>query len=212
MPSSRVTSQNPWHIILLLDDSGSMSGGACNDVNDAIMELVDTLVTISMGQKPYFKVSIVSFGSGIETLAEALVETDIEESKVAQFKGDSGSTNAAAALDEAKRILMKHPGVEEDFEPFVFFLSDGYPDNESTAIQSAESIKALSLPSGTPRIVTLGFGNQVNDGFMEEVASNKELYKKMNDSKDIIKLLPAVGTIGTQAGGAKDVEEEIMKL
>jgi hypothetical protein len=47
---------------------------------------------------------------------------------------------------------------------------------------------------------------------MGGLANNSELYKKMASSQDIVKLLPAIGTIGTQAGGAEDVEEAIMKL
>lgn len=211
MPASRVTSKNPWHMVLVLDDSGSMSGQPCADLNEAIKELIDALVTASMGQKPYFKVSVISFGSNYQTLAEAVTENDLDENVVANFSGNSGSTNAAAALDEAARILKNNPGQETDFEPFVFFLSDGHPDNAAQALQAADTIKNMSLPSGTPRIVTLGFGS-VDDGFMGSIANNSELYKKMNSSKDIVQLLPAIGTIGTQAGGAEDVEEAIMKL
>lgn len=198
-------------MVLVLDDSGSMSGQPCADLNEAIKELIDALVTASMGQKPYFKVSVISFGSNYQTLAEAVTENDLDENVVANFGGNSGSTNAAAALDEAARILKNNPGQETDFEPFVFFLSDGHPDNATQALQAADTIKNMSLPSGTPRIVTLGFGS-VDDGFMGSIANNSELYKKMNSSKDIVKLLPAIGTIGTQAGGAEDVEEAIMKL
>lgn len=211
MPASRVTSRNPWHMVLVLDDSGSMSGPECQDLNEAIKELIDALVTASMGQKPYFKVSVVSFGSNFTTLAEAIPETDLDENAIANFQGNSGSTNAAAALDEAARILSNNPGQETDFELFVFFLSDGHPDNSTMALEAGDKIKSLSLPSGKPRIVTLGFGS-VDDGFMQGLANNSELYKKMNSSKDIVKPLPAIGTIGTQAGGAEDVEEAIMKL
>ncbi len=211
MPASRVTSRNPWHMVLVLDDSGSMSGSSSQYLNEAVKELVDALITASMGQKPYFKVSVVSFGSSFRTLAEAVPETDIDESVVANFQGSSGSTNAAAALDEAARILSANPGQETDFEPFVFFFSDGRPDNANTALQAADRIKSLSLPSGTPRVVTIGVGS-VDDGFMESLANNSELYKKLNQPQDMVNLLPAIGTIGTQAGGAEEVEEAIMKL
>lgn len=211
MPASRVTSRNPWHIVLVLDDSGSMSGQPSRDLNEAMKDLIDALVTATMGQKPYFRVSVISFGSNYHTLAEAVPESDIEERVVANFQGNSGSTNAAAALDEAARILSNNPGQETDFEPFVFFLSDGQPDNLSTALQAADKIKSLSLPSGTPRIVTLGFGS-VNDDFMGKVATNSELYKKLNSSEDIVKVLPVIGTIVDLPGGAKDIEQAIMKL
>lgn len=214
MTASRVTSATPWHIVLVLDDSGSMSGQPSQDVNEAIKELISELVTASMGKKPYFKVSVVSFGSSYHTIAEAVSETDLEKDldAVANFGGNSGSTNAAAALDEAARILTSHPGQETDFEPFVFFLSDGYPDDNSEALKAAKKIKNLSLPPGAPRIVTLGFGS-VDDSFMASIASNGELYKKLDSSEDIVKLLPAMGTIGSNAtSGAEGVEEAIMKL
>ena len=214
MTASRVTSETPWHIVLVLDDSGSMSGQPSQDVNEAIKELISELVVASMGKKPYFKVSVVSFGSSYRTIAEAEPETYLDQhlDEVANFEGNSGSTNAAAALDEAKRILDRYPGQKTDFVPFVFFLSDGHPDDDSGALEAANKIKNLSLPSGKPRIVTLGFGS-VNDDFMGSIASNGELYKRMDSSKDIVKLLPAMGTIGTQvAGGAEGVEKAIMRL
>ena len=211
MPANKVTSRNPWHMVFVLDDSGSMSGAGCQAVNEAMKELIDALITASMGQKPYFKVSVVSFGSSFNTLVEAVPETDLDENVVANFQGKSGSTNAAAALDEAARILSANPGSETDFVPFVFFFSDGKPDDPAMAMQAADRIKSMSLPSGDPRLVTLGFGSP-DDSFMSSVAKNSELYKKMNDPKDIIGLLPAIGTVGTQAKGAEDAEETIMKL
>jgi len=211
MPASRVTSKTPWHMIWVLDDSGSMRGPGSVAVNNAIKELIDALVTASMGQKPYFKVSVISFGSQPFVLAEAEVETSLDESKVASFSGDSGSTNMGAALDEAKRLLERNPGKETDFEPFVFLFSDGKPDNRDVALRSADKIKSLKLASGVPRLVTIGVGD-VDEDLMERAATNQELYKKLANYEEIVKLLPAIGTVGTQAGGAEDVEEAIMKL
>lgn len=211
MPAPRVTSQSPWHMVLVLDDSGSMSGTPCNNLNEAIKELIEALVTSSMGQKPYFRVSVISFGSRAQTLVEALPETELDETAVANFSGDSGTTNAAAALDEAARLLVRNPGSASDFEPFVFFLSDGVPDNEIAAIEAASKLKKLNIAAGMPRIVSLGFGD-VDDSFMKRIASNAEMYKKMKSSQDIVKLLPAIGTIGTQAAGAANVERAIMRL
>lgn len=211
MPANRVTSNSPWHMVMVLDDSYSMKGTASSDLNEAVKELVDALLTASMGQKPYFRVSVISFGSNVTTLAEAVPETELDVVKIANFQGNSGSTNAAAALDEAMRVLKANPGSESDFEPFVFFLSDGHPDDRNAAINTADRLKSMSLPSGTPRLVTLGFG-ATDDDFMATVAKNRELYKKMGSSGDIVNLLPAIGTIGSQAGGAQDVEEAIMKL
>lgn len=196
---------------MVLDDSASMGGQPASDVNEAIKELIDALVTASMGMKPYFRVSVIRFGSSFHTLVEAKPESELDETVVANFQGESGSTNAAAALEEAARVLRDNPGSEKDFEPFVFFLSDGQPDNENAALAAADEIKRMTVTAGKPRLVTLGFGS-VDDDFMKRLATNAELYKKMNSSKDIINLLPAIGTMGTQALGAADVEQAIMKL
>lgn len=209
MPANRVTSKAPWHIALVVDDSASMKGTKANSVNEAIKELIDTLVTASMGHKPYFKVSVISFGSHFRTLSEAVPETQLEEAVVASFSGSSGSTNIAAALDETARILQAHPGEETHFEPFVFLFSDGYPDDRDAAAQAAARITSLNLPAGQPRLVTLGF-EDVDGEFMANIASNPELYKKLDPPQDIIRLLPTIGTMGSAGGGAQKVEESIM--
>lgn len=213
MPAVRVTSQSPWHVVFVIDDSGSMSGQPANDVNEAMETMIEEMRLMSQGMKPYFKVSVISFGNDSNVLAKAQTEVQIDLNAVAKFSGNSGTTNAAAALSDAYSVLSSNGGAPTDFEPFVFFLSDGAPDNEQLALDAGQRLKTMSLPAGTPRIVTIGFG-QPNDQFMKALASNPELYKKLQKSTDIKDLLPAVGTIaGTKgAGGAEGVAEAIMQL
>jgi len=213
MPAPRVTSESPWHIVLVLDDSGTMAGGPCDDLNMAIKILHQELETTSMGLKPYFRISVISFGSKATTLCTTVKETDLDMNIVANFQGSSGLTNATAALDEAFNLIQSNGGNDHDFEPFVFFLSDGLADNPQGALEAAKKVKEMSVPAGTPRIVTLGFGN-VDDAFMKELASNPELYKKMDSSKDIIAFLPNIGTVAgtTDGGGADALAGNIMNL
>lgn len=209
--ASRITSKSPSHFVLLLDDSASMAGQASADLNEAIQELIDALFTASMGQKPYFRISIISFGTGVKTLAEAEPETQIDVDRVTTFSGGSGSTNATEALNEAIRILKSSPGKETDFPAYVLLLSDGHPDDPRSARVAAENLKGLDLPPGYPRLVCVGLGG-ADDNFMSEIASSPQLYKKLQTSRDIVALLPAIGTIGTQSGGAEEVEEAIIRL
>ena len=209
MTAKCVTSRTPWHVMLVLDDSDSMSGQPSQDLNEALKEFIEALNTLSMAQKPYFKVSVISFGSNYHTIAEAVSEQDLDENQVASFQGGSGSTNAAAGLDEAARILRKNPGAATDFEPFVYFFSDGHPDSASEALKAADEIKNLSLTSGTPTIVTLGFGN-VDDNFMRSLATDNELYKKMSSSEDFKVLLPNIGSIPvSNTEGKEGIKEQI---
>jgi len=198
--------------VLILDDSGSMTGTPADDLNNAIKSMIDEFQILSMGVKPYFKISIISFGSDFSILCEAKSEQQVDVMKATSFSGGSGSTNAAAALDEAYNLLKRNPGKDTDFIPFVFFLSDGNPDDESAALASGDRLKILSIPAGAPRVVTIGLGDDVNDKFMQKLASNSELYKHLKDSKEIVKLFPAIGTIAGSAAGAAAVEQAIVNI
>lgn len=211
MPAERVTSKSPWHVVFVLDDSGSMSGQPAIDLNEAMETMIEEMRLLSQGMKPYFKVSVVSFGSDSRILAKAQSEGQVDLNVVAKFSGNSGSTNAAAALSDAYNILAANGGEDSDFDPFVFFLSDGAPDNDQLALDAGQRIKTLSIPAGTPRIVTIGLGSP-NDSFMGALASNPELYKRLQKSSEIKNLLPAVGTIAGTKAGADGVAEAIMQL
>jgi uncharacterized protein YegL len=211
MPADRVTSKNPWHVVLVLDDSASMSSGPAQEVGKAVEAMIEEMRVISSGTKPYFRVSIVRFGSRAETLSEYVNEQAIDLSLVASLVGGSGSTNAASALNEVVRILQDHSGEPTDFNPYVFFLSDGAPDDSQLALNAGVTLKALTLPSGVPRLVTIGFGS-VNDAFMSSLASNSELYKKLKDVREVTKLFPQIGTIAQSQVGVQGVDQAIMNL
>jgi uncharacterized protein YegL len=212
MPASRVTSNSPWHIVLVLDDSGSMSGNPAQHLNDAVTAMVDEMKILSGGKKPYFKLSVVSFGSRPTVLCTAESEQTVALQNIASFGGNSGSTDAASALTEAADLLARNVGAPTDFTPYVFFLSDGVPDDERAALAAGDRLKSLSLAAGTPRVVTIGFGT-VNDAFMEKLATTPELYKKLRDPREIINLFPNIGTIAaSQASGTAGVDQAIMNL
>ncbi|MEL7370451.1 MAG: VWA domain-containing protein [Myxococcota bacterium] len=206
MPSLRVSDKNPWHILFLLDDSGSMDGHSADKVNLAMMNMVGELKKLSLGRPPYFRISIIKFGTLVSTVIEHQSEQSISTTDVDTLSGESGTTNAAAAFESAKNLLKKHPGTSNDFEPWVFFISDGVPDDKNAAIHQAARIKALAIPAGSPRIACLGFDN-VNDAFMQTVASKPSLYKHL-DSVDLLeRILPAIGTqLATTSEGAKGAE------
>lgn len=212
-PTGRIQSNHPWHVIFVLDDSGSMSGSAASSLNTAIQAMIDEMQVLSMGTKPYFKVSVISFGSDSTILCEAVNEQNVPLQRITSFMGASGTTNAAAALNDAYGILQRNPGQVTDFEPFIFFMSDGHPDDASGALSIASKLKNMSIDAGKARLVSIGLGSSVNDSFMEQLASNKELYKHLQNAKDITKLLPAIGTIaGTATGGAAGVVQAIVNI
>lgn len=228
MPADRVTSYSPWHIALILDDSTSMKGEPIKDVNEAVRAMIEEMILLSGGMKPYFRLSVVRFGSTADLLCEASSEKDVDLEKIASLAGTSGATNAAAAIDIVREVLERNPGKETDFEPFVFFFSDGVPFDGTSevasrvaALSAGERLKSLKIPSGVVRLVTVGFGN-VDHAFMAELSSHNKngepRYKRLDSPKAILTFLPDIGTVaasqsaapGTSA--ADKVEEAIMDL
>ena len=211
MPADRVWSNSPWHVVLVLDDSTSMQGPPVKTVNEAVAAMIDEMKIISGGLKPYFRVSVIKFGSAPHTLAECKSEQQIDVQSATTLNAGSGSTDAAMALQSAAQILTRNPGKESDFTPYVFFLSDGAPDSESAALRAGDRLKTLNVAAGTPRIVTIGIGD-ANDNFMRKLASTPELYKKLDNINDLARFFPAIGTFVSSAAGTTGVDEAIMNL
>lgn len=213
MPADRVTRETPWHIVFLIDDSASMQDKPSEAVNEALRQLFSELAMMSGGTKHRVKVSIVAFGSSADLVCEAKRELDIEGDDVAVFAGSRGTTNASAAFGLAEAVLLRNGGRPTDFEPFVFFFSDGAPDDEGAAVAAADRIKALQLSAGRPRIVSVGVGPNIRVPFMERVATNPEMFKHLQEPAEIVKFLPQIGTVlSTVGGGAQAVEAGIINL
>lgn len=209
MPAVRVTSASPWHIVLVLDDSGSMSDKPAADLNQAVGGMISELQVISQGRKPWFRVSVIAFGSRPRVLAEFQSEQQIDVASVTTFNGSSGGTDMAAALAEAADLLRRNPGQATDFTPYVFLMSDGAPDDPASAEEAARQLKQLNIAAGTPRLITVGFGAVV-DALMRRLASQSELYIKCRSSHDLTNLFPVIGsTVATVTGGVQAVDEAI---
>lgn len=212
MPADRVTSKTPWHIVLVLDDSISMEGAPVQELNKAVDAMIEEMKLISQGLKSYFKLSVIKFGSSPHVLAVVSGENAINVSQVTSLSGDSGSTDAAAAFREVGNILNQNGGEPTDFTPYVFFLSDGAPDDVPDALAAAASVKSMTVPAGTPKVVTIGFG-AANDDFMQQVASTPELYKRLADHRDMIKFFPQIGTLAASSvAGEEGIDAAIMNL
>lgn len=212
MPANRVTSETPWHVVLVLDDSGSMSGKPAADVNDGLRSMLAEMEVVAKGSKPYFKVSIVSFGSNAQVIEEFKGERDIDATKIAVFNGSSGSTAADRGIRAATDILKRNPGKSSDFRPYVFFFSDGNPDDESAALAAAKDLKSLNIAAGTPTVIALGLGS-VNEQFMKSIATNQEFFVHLTDSSQLAKLFPLIGTVaGSRASGEQAINNTIINI
>jgi uncharacterized protein YegL len=220
MPSDRVSSASPWHVVFIIDDSGSMgvAQGASSQVpaqqvNDALKAMVSEMEVIAKGTKPYFKISIVAFGSSAEIIVEAMSERDIEIDNVATFSGSHGTTRCSQAFRQAADLLRRNPGAATDFRPYVFFFSDGRPDSDdhAAAVQAASDLKAIDIPAGQPAVWAFGYGD-LDSGFMKQICSNSEYFKELPDASALTKLFPAIGTIAGTKTGESAINTAIINL
>jgi len=212
MPNNRVTSINPWHILFVLDDSGSMSGSPSESLNDSMKLAIDEMKALTMGKKNYFKITVIRFGSQSSILCEAESEKDIDENSIFQFSGESGLTDMEAGLQDAIDVLNRNGGEDTDFRPYVFLLSDGEPDNEGDALNAATKLKATTIPAGKPRIITIGLGSDVNENIMRKIASNEELYVHLQNPEDMVRFFPNIGTATATGGGEEAIEQSIINI
>lgn len=213
MPAPRVTSKTPWHVVFVLDDSGSMAGDDSKVLNEALRAMIDEMTILTQGQKPYFKISIISFGSSAKSVVEGVSEADIDLDKIATFAGESGGTNMADALHLASEVLQRVPSQATDFTPYVFLMTDGHDHNPSAAADAASDLTKSDVPAGTPTLVTIGIGaGTQNEDFLKNIASDVELYKGFSDPAGLIKLFPAIGTIAHSSTGEAAIKNAIANI
>jgi uncharacterized protein YegL len=155
----------------------------------------------------------VSFGDSAEILAEAKGERDIDINTIANFSGSSGSTKYSEAFARAAEVLKRNPGKDTDFRPYVFFFSDGHPnpDDVDDALEKMKELKHLNIAAGNPTIVTLGFGD-LDRAIMKQVANNPELFKEIKGPEELVRLLPAIGTIAGAKTGESAINTAIINL
>src|SRR5262249_32622314 len=117
-----------------------------------------------------------------------------------------------AGLYLAMDILKRNPGRATDFRPFVFFLSNSHIDDPIAAINVARQLEMLDIPAGAPTIVSIGLADS-DRGFMELIASRKELVLIVEKFADLVRLFPTIGTaVGTIRTGEQHISQAILDL
>ncbi|MDI3291656.1 VWA domain-containing protein [Polyangium sp. 15x6] len=206
--TKKITSKSPMHMVLVVDDSGSMRGDPAALATKALRAWVSELDVATQGTRPYFRFSLIQFGSQPTIVAENL---DVRKVDVTDFQlaGESGSTNLAAALNAAREVLLRDGATSAHCPPFVFLFTDGHPTDSNghtseaatqAALDAAGALKVLPLPCGSPFLVALGYGD-INDDNMRKLASRPDLYHRLPNMAALVKVLPSIGTPTVQGGG-----------
>ncbi len=116
---------NAVPVLLLLDVSGSMSGGAICSLNTAVRQMLDSFVA----ERTYGRavhVAVIIFGERIEVKYEFMPAWELKK-KWVDLSADGG-TPLGGALNVAKSLLedpARNPVT--CYSPLAVLVSDGYP-------------------------------------------------------------------------------------
>ena len=145
---------------LVLDVSGSMSGGKLAQAKAAGRQLLETL-------RPQDRFRVIDFSTDVRTFRDEFVYATERNVAAARRYIDeleaSGSTNISGALDEALR-----PSVSSERLPLVLFMTDGEP---TVGERNPAAIAARAARErGDRRVFTFGVGTDVNAALIEQLA------------------------------------------
>ncbi|MCP5518848.1 MAG: VWA domain-containing protein [Verrucomicrobiales bacterium] len=199
-------------MILIADDSGSMSGQPAQQVTEGLQDFIAKLQSFGRGEKSYFRILFVKFGDQPHVVHEF---ADVLQIPADGFKvsGDSGCTNMDEALEMVATKMEQHRLQSElDPAPLVIFWSDGQ-NTGGDPLPAAQRIKAIQCPCGrAPLVVTCGFGEAERE-LLEGIATSPEHFKPFQSAQELEVFLGNVGTLVTTAGKSIDqVREEIKEL
>ena len=149
-------------VILVLDQSGSMSGEKIRQARDSLKFVLNNL-------REGDKFNIILYESKVQSFAPELQVLNAETRHKALAFADSvrakGGTNIEAALQTVFEQLPK----EEDRPTYVFFLTDGCPTvGECNEMKLADLARQKN--SVKARIFTFGVGYDVNSRLLDRFA------------------------------------------
>ena len=151
----------PREVTIVLDRSGSMTGGKLDQARAAALQVIEGL-----GEEERF--NLIDYSNGVSSLFPAPVAPSAESiararSYLAALR-PSGGTNISDALVEALR--QPH---EEGTLPIVLFLTDGVPTVGETSERAIREVVERGNPHAR-RIYAVGVGADVNVPLLDRIA------------------------------------------
>ncbi len=154
-----------FDIALLLDISGSMSGGKIETAKGACRELITSMLDLS-----HNKVSLISF----ETHSEILSHLSNDENELTHAIDSlhaHGNTNMTNALKDAEIVLE-----DGSDSQVILLVTDGQDHATSTTPYIADTLKNREI-----RLITVGIGYDVDSNYLKGLASNYSDYYFVDD-------------------------------
>ncbi len=149
---------------LVLDISGSMSGDAIAELNEAVQCLINDLAAEALASKRV-EISVVTFGESVELVSDF---TSPRQLVIPKLEAGGGTPMGeavvkAASVLEARKEEYKRAGLQY-FRPWMFLITDGEPTDEDSAYWR-EAVRIVHDGDSKGRLlffgVAVGGANQV---------------------------------------------------
>jgi len=170
----------PLNVVLVVDESGSMSGEKIENLKAALTSFVERFRKTN-------KLTIVGFEQEARIILEPAEKTKFKKiDNAIKNIHASGSTNLHAGLMRGYEMAMKH--FDKGAINRVIFLTDG---NANVGVTKSEEIARESrrcIKQGNS-LVTIGLGVDFNHGLLRELAdSGRGVMHYVGDARDIKKV------------------------
>ena len=155
----------PMDIALVIDCSGSMSGGEIDDAKDAASRFLDNI-------DPSSHVGLVSFGARVKIEMPLTQDFDRLRQAIENLRtwGTTPMTEAIALTRERVLVNSQNTNV-------LILLTDGLPDDEDTTRTEAELAKQQGF-----QIIAIGVGDGVDSDYLKQISSTPEDYYFVQES------------------------------
>ncbi|MDQ7073995.1 MAG: Hsp70 family protein [Gammaproteobacteria bacterium] len=151
----------PFDIALVIDVSGSMCGYPLEKAKEACTMMVSSMIDLNS-----HRVGLVEFDSYANTLAYLSNDRALLENAIANLSC-KGGTDIADGLRETRQEVL----VRSENRKLVILVTDG-GSSENPAILESNRLKTEGA-----RVVSIGVGQGVNEGLLENIASNGDYYQ-----------------------------------
>ncbi len=141
----RVDRPQSSSIVVVIDDSGSMSGQSDN--------IYAAFSAFLAAKRPNDAVAIVRFGAEITTLSDFTTDPELLANRLADQLGKSGGSPVYQGLLKAGDLLRQRPG-----DRAIILISDGANSSSSSSILAVWSL----LKDDSIRFYGIGFGPDLN--------------------------------------------------
>ena len=174
--------RTPFHLVLLVDVSGSMAGERIDEVKHTILELMKLM-------DPMDSISIITYHSTGNVLLNSVKMDGDRTAYMAAVSSinSMGGTNLEAGLSKLSELTLPPSS--------VFLLTDGQILEGNTDPGYLISYARLTLPPDTP-IHTLGYGADHNQTFLRDLGLRSHASYTYADRNESIPLI-----IGNILGG-----------